>query len=361
MTGESGSSFLVYGGTNNHTFDMRVLDIAKTRLGFEWLRFIDIRYKDFPDGEPGGFLADRDRIPGSNVIVFSCPFDIEHREELHDLVTASKRQFGAKRVIVVLTFLPFRRQDRPEKEFETTRLKWFLHDLKFWGADNLIICEPHSPLNTLTYCNECGLDLEIADPTPAFARSIAGFVGDVGADNVVVYSPDLGSVCRASALAAEIGVRMIVTPKKRLDANTVAVDGKPEDEFIKEVARRCSGMVECLFDPKAVSGMHVLMREDEVQTGGTSEQMAWRLREMGAQSIRLLATHPVCTSGWQDRLVPYGKKHPFERIFFGNARPRGKGDSTYKESTGGQVETVDLAPVFANALVKVVNGIMYSP
>jgi ribose-phosphate pyrophosphokinase len=353
--------FVVYGGTSNHGFDARVLDIAKGKLDFFDLEFSHIRYKDFPDGEPGGFLTRRDRIFGSYVIVFSCPFDIEHREELHDIVTACKRQFSAKRVIAVLTFLPFRRQDKQEKTFETTRLRWFLYDLKFWGADHIIICEPHSPSNTVLYCDECGLNVEIADPTSAFAQAISNFVDDVGRKDVVVYSPDLGSVSRAGALAALLGVKMIVTPKKRVDGNTVEVNGEAESEFIRQVFERCPSSVECLFDPRAVSGMHVLMREDEVQTGGTSEKMAWVLRNMGAKSVRLLATHPVCTSGWQDKLVPHGKQQPFDGIFFGNARPRGKGDSDYKESTGGEVQTVDLSPVFADALVRVVNKIKTSP
>lgn len=149
------------------------------------------RFRDFPDGEPGGFLEDRESIYSSNVIVFSCPFDGEHREELHDIVTACKMQFGARSVVAVLSFLPFRRQDRPEKTQEITRLRWFLRDLASWGADHLVICEPHSVSNTILFCEERGLKMEIADPTPVFAVAVMDFVAEVDDDDVVVYSPGM--------------------------------------------------------------------------------------------------------------------------------------------------------------------------
>ena len=316
MDAVSEQRFVVYGGTNNHAFDARVLGLFNEETGLN-LDFQHIRFRNWPDGEPGFFLHSRDKIPGRDVLIFSCPFDIEQREDLHDMVSACKRQFGAKSVTVVMTFLPFRRQDRIEKEHEITRLRWFLEDLKFWGADRIILCEPHSEANTAKFCAGCGLSLFLIDPTPAFSESIRCMIQDFGQENCLVYSPDLGSVLRASRLAKSFGIGMVATKKERVSGDDIRAGVKTDGDFEDQVRERlCNPEIGFSYHIRDVSGMHVFVREDEIETSGTSVETAWIARNSGAKSVHFLVTHTVCTPGWIDKLIPYDKPRPFDSIFF---------------------------------------------
>ena len=134
-------SFVVYGSTGNHGFDARVLKLVNevTNLG---LTFDHIWYETWPDGEPGFSLADHTRVEGRHAIIFSCPITYELENELKDLITACKLQYNAKSVTIVMSYLRYRRQDHEEKFEEITRLRWFIHNLKAWGADRLVVCDP---------------------------------------------------------------------------------------------------------------------------------------------------------------------------------------------------------------------------
>ena len=169
--------FVVYGGTGNHRFDADVLELANNRTGLG-LEFSHCWHNVWPDGEPGFRIAEYEKIKGRHALIFACPVNHKLVGELKDLITACKRQYGARSAIVILSFLRFRRQDHPEKEFqhEITRLRWFMSDLKHWGADQLVVCEPHSVEHTRKYCKKFGLTLHVSDPTCRLADAVRGTV-----------------------------------------------------------------------------------------------------------------------------------------------------------------------------------------
>ena len=351
-------SFVVYGSTGNHGFDASVLRLVNevTNLG---LTFDHIWYETWPDGEPGFSLADHTRVEGRHAIIFSCPITYELESELKDLVTACKLQYNAKSVTVVMSYLRYRRQDHEDKFEEITRLRWFVHNLKVWGADRLVVCEPHSARNTQKYCDDFDLELHICDPTRLFADEMRQLVQTLGAENVKMYSPDFGSVGRAIALAQATGTTVVATPKQRLYGDTVEVEQEFDKEaFLERVCSEYGTDVPVSCDVTDFSELHMFIREDELSTGTTAVLTAEMLRNAGAGSVRLMATHPVCTRGWKMKLFPRNGEAPFDGVWFGNTRPRGEDQTSYKGSTGGRIKTVDIAPAVAETLVNVLNQIM---
>jgi len=347
-------SFAVYGGTSNHGFDARVLNLAKAVTGLD-LQFSHLWYHTWADGEPGFRLDNPELIKDRNVIIFACPITYKLEGELRDLVTAAKQQYHARLVIVILPFLRFRRQDHGDLNHEITRLRWFIRNLKHWGADKLIVCEPHSLEHTKKYCEEFELELFVSDPTQLFldtVRPVVQTLGGVG--KVRIYSPDFGSVGRAIALAKLLGVSVLATPKQRLNGRIALVS---DQDFLTRVKDKYGpdAPVSCAVDD--LRGLHLFMREDEIDTAGTAVQTAGALRQKGAASVRLIATHPVCSRGWKMRLFPFGEHQPFEAIWLGNTRPRGNDETAYEGSTGGRIEEVDIAPVIAKTLVEVISGL----
>jgi ribose-phosphate pyrophosphokinase len=347
---------IVFGGTGNHDFDEEVIRLVNLALNTR-LDFSHCWHETFPDGEPNFGITEPNRVKGKHVLIFSCPTTDELRSELRDLITATKHQYSAETVTIILSFLPYRRQDRSELTHEITRLRWFLRDLKHWGTNQLIVCEPHSYAATKRYAKEFEIQLRLADPTPIFADTIRPLIQTLGgSENVRIYSPDFGSVGRAIALAKQVGAKVIATPKRRINMRVEAVTVTDFLERVQSKYPDGAQLVSC--ETGDLAGLHLIMREDEVDTGGTAVATAGRLRDAGAESVRLIATHPVCSRGWKKRLFPYGERQPFETVWLGDTRPRGQGGSSYKGSTGGRVTQVGLAPAVAKELIRVLEELL---
>jgi len=349
--------FVVYGGTGNHSLDADVLRLVNnvTNLGLE---FSHSWHNTWPDGEPGFRLEIPEAIAGRHAIIFSCPITPKLVGELKDLVTACKHQYGAKSVIVVLSFLCFRRQDREEVTHEITRLRWFMRDLRHWGVDTLVVIEPHSVQHTNRYAKEFGLRLYVSDPTRLFAHAIRDVVQTLGgATKVRIYSPDFGSVGRSLTLARFLSQdqEVLATPKRRINTRIEIVSSA---DFLELVRSQFGADVPVSCDVSDLRGLHLFMREDEIDSGTTAVSTARFLcRESGAASVSFIATHPVCSRGWKMRLFPFGEEPPFRAIWLGNTRPRGDGETEYEGSTGNRINHVDMAPAIAETLVEVLNNL----
>ena len=89
--------------------------------------------------------------------------------------------------------------------------------------------------------------------------------------NLTVVSPDYGSVKRSRSIAQKLGVDIAIVDKMRPKANQVKVSNILGD----------------------VSGKDCLMVDDMIDTGGTMISAAALLKEKGAKTVSVLATHAL--------------------------------------------------------------------
>jgi len=348
--------FVVFGCAEHHGFHAGVMDSVNDVAGIN-LTFAHISYNFWPDGESGSFIDCPEEIEGKHVIIFTTPVNDKLELQLRDLVCACKWQYGAKSVSVVMTFMRYRRQDRPEKNHEITRLRWFLHGLKAWGVDHLIVCDPHNLKNTQQYCTEAGVELHVCMPTKLFANRVDRTIKTLRTEGakVVGYAPDFGSIARVLAFAIEINTIVVATPKERLNGDTVNIDAAFDQvEYLAQIHAEFGEDAPITCDQTELEGAHVFMLDDELSTGGTAASVSALARKAGAASVRFIATHPVCSPGWKNVLRIYreAEERPFDQVFLGTTRPRGLDQTTYEGSTGGRVERVDITPTFAHELIK---------
>ncbi len=347
---------IVYGGTSNHIMDDIALKLAKSQLGFSDLKFTHVTHKTWGDREPGFRLNRFDEIAGKTVVIFSSPVDDKLELQLRDMVNACRWQYHAKRIIVVMSFLRYRRQDHVDKHHEITRLRLFIKYLHDWGVDHLIVCDPHNAEKTSAFCQEFPINLTIADPTALFVDATRLLLLSCGLENVVLFSPDFGSVKRALAMAECINVPLVALPKRRINGRLETVPDPMQFEHLLKTEYQPQVPLSCNISD--VKGKVVVFREDEVDSGRTSAMQAWELHKVGVRAIYLLATHPVCSDGWRDNLFPYGEKQPFTQVYLGDTRRRGDFTKTdYEGSTGGEVIVVSMAPILAKGLVHVLESL----
>jgi ribose-phosphate pyrophosphokinase len=106
------------------------------------------------------------------------------------------------------------------------------------------------------------------DPSVIFLPYINN-LANVG--NLIIASPDMGSTTRARTYAKALGIDMVICDKERRRANEIAAMTLIGD----------------------VSGKHVVMVDDIIDTGSTLAKAAQLMKDKGALSVRAFCTHPV--------------------------------------------------------------------
>ncbi len=270
----------------------------------------------FPDSE--GHVEVPAALDGDDAVIVQstgAPVD-QHLIELLLLADACRRR-GARRVLAVVPYLGYSRQDRVRTPGEAVSVAVARAALAAGGIERLLVVDPHSTAST-------------EGPPPTTTVSAVELLADVvGVDlpeAAVVVAPDEG----ARELAERYGARL----------------DRPAAHVTKS---RLSGeRVRAVDVEGSVAGRVPVLVDDIVSTGGTIEAAARIAFEAGAaQPARLAATHAVLAGDGATRLA----RVPLERVVFSDSLP----DVTSRAS-GLPAQVVAIAPLLAQAIPTLVEA-----
>ena len=228
---------------------------------------LDVEIKKFPDGEKYvRVLGD-----GSNAIVVQSTYSPqdEHLIELL-LLGDALREKGFEKLIAVVPYLAYSRQDRVTKDGEPISVRAVMKAIGIY-YDELYVFDLHNP-KTLEFFPGKAVNLS---PARAIANYFKGKIGEG-----VVLAPDKGALERAKAVAKILNVEFSHFEKKRISPTEVQMTPVNVD----------------------VEGKNVLIVDDIISTGGTMIRAANILRKMGARKIYVTATHGVFAEGAIERV-----------------------------------------------------------
>ena len=216
----------------------------------------------FSDGEVKVQIGEN--IRGSDVFIVNstCPPVNDNLLELLILIDAAKRA-SADRVTAVLPYFGYARQDRKDRPRVPITAKLVSNLVVAAGADRVLTVDLH-----------CGQMQGFFDIPVDHLSADVVFVNyflERGVDNIVVVSPDTGSVARIREFARRLDVPLAIVDKRRPRENEAEVMN-----IIGEVA-----------------GKHVLIFDDMIDTGGTLVKAAEAIKNRGALDVIACSTHPV--------------------------------------------------------------------
>jgi ribose-phosphate pyrophosphokinase len=303
-----------------------------------------INYRTFVDGEIDDIFADRERIAGKTIVFFECLKNERTMLRFLQLCWAAKYQYGARHIIAAISFLHYRRQDRPEKTDEIHRNRWLIEMMKHNGVDHLIVVTPHSQ-QTERNCADVGIAFRAVDPSEAFASILRPLLPEnCDKEKAKIYAPDEGSIPRAIALAKHLGVGVIFNLKHRgINNKTEMIDA--DRAMIDAIKKKYADHDIVYATPECVKDVHVVMIEDEADTGGTANTQASTLMGYGARVVLACFTHPVCSDGWKRKLFA---QDPFAKIIMCDTITRGT-----EQRTGGMVHDISMAGLLASSVYRV--------
>ena len=152
------------------------------------------------------------------VIQSTCKPVNDSLMELLILIDALRRASSA-RITAVMPYYGYARQDRKAKARDPISAKLVANLITAAGADRVLTMDLHA--SQIQGFFDIPADNLLGNPV--FVKSYLAQFTEEERENMVVVSPDVGSVARARAFAQKVGMSLAIVDKRRQKANSCEV------------------------------------------------------------------------------------------------------------------------------------------
>jgi len=275
----------------------------------------------FSDGEIA--ISINEVVRGSDVFIIqsTCPPVNDNLVELLILIDALRRA-SAGRVTVVMPYYGYARQDRKAKARDPISAKLVANLITTAGADRVLTMDLHA--TQLQGFFDIPLDQLMG--TPIIAQYITETFDRL--EDVVVVSPDVGSVSRSRKFAEKLEAPLAIIDKRRPKANVCEIMNIIGD----------------------VRGKKAILVDDLIDTAGTIVSAANALMDIGASAVYACCTHGVLSGSAIERI----KNSPIKELVTLNTIP------LPKEKQIDKITVLSVADVFAEAIERIYGDISIS-
>lgn len=261
------NDFKLFSGNANPKLSKKIADYLGVELG-------EITLGTFPDGETSCKIEEDVRGRDVYLIQPTCPPANETLMELLVMIDSCKRA-SAERVTAVIPYFGYARQDRKDEGRTPITAKLVANMITLAGADRVLAMDLHAAQIQGFF----DVPVDHLYAAPVLNEHFLGL--DLPTDDVVIVSPDEGSIKRALGHAKRLGGTVAIIDKRRTSASSTVqenVIGGP------------------------VEGKIVLMFDDMISTAGSIAGAAKLLHSHGAREIHVATTHAVLCGPAVERL-----------------------------------------------------------
>ncbi|MBL4930641.1 ribose-phosphate diphosphokinase [Clostridium paridis] len=235
--------------------------------------------------------------------------------ELLIMIDALKRA-SAGRITAVIPYYGYARQDRKAKSRDPITAKLVADILTTAGADRVLTMDLHAA--QIQGYFDIPVDHLLGSPILARYFVEKGFEDR---EDVVVVSPDLGSVTRARKFADKLHAPIAIIDKRRPKANV--------SEIMNIIGE--------------VKGKACILIDDMIDTAGTIANAANALKDLGATNVYACCTHGVLSGPAFDRINASAIE---ELVMLDTIALPERNDL-------GKFKSISVAPLFAEAIKRI--------
>ena len=277
----------------------------------------------FSDGEISCSIFES--VRGSDVFVVqsTCQPVNDHLMELLIMIDAFKRA-SAGRITAVIPYFGYARQDRKAKARDPISAKLCADLITTAGADRVLTMDLHAPQIQGFFDIPVDHLLGVPILVPHFIEKFKDCK-----DDIVVVSPDLGSVTRARKFAERMDTPLAIVDKRRPKANV-------------------SEVMNIIGDVKDKT---VILVDDMIDTAGTLCNGANAIVEKGgAKEVYACATHGVLSGPAIERI----EKSAIKELVLLDTIP-------LSDKKCSKIQMIPVAPVLAEAIERIYEDKPVSP
>ena len=253
---------------------------ANPKLAADICKYIGIKLGEsevgcFSDGET--YASIYETVRGSDVFLIqsTCMPVNDNLMELLIMIDAMRRA-SAGRITAVIPYFGYARQDRKAKSRDPISAKLVANMLTAAGADRVLTMDLHAAQIQGFF----DIPVDVLLGNPIFVDYYAKKFGD-RCEEMMVVSPDVGSVARARTFAQKLHMNLAIVDKRRQKANQCEVMNVIGD----------------------VKGKDCILFDDMVDTAGSLCNAAKAVVEVGgAKNVYACASHGVLSGPAIERI-----------------------------------------------------------
>jgi ribose-phosphate pyrophosphokinase len=293
----------LFTGSANPALAREIAGYLNTRVG-------EASVGRFSDGEIEVNILENVRGVDAFVVQPTAP-PAENLLELLVMIDALRRA-SARRITAVIPYFGYARQDRKDRPRVPITAKLVANLIAVAGTDRVLTMDLHAP--QIQGFFDIPLDHIYAAPV------LLRYFDAQAAGDLVVMSPDVGSIKMGRAFAKRLGASLGFVDKRRPRPDAAEVVNVVGD----------------------VAGKHVVMVDDIINTGISMIEAAGAMVKLGARSIRVGATHAVFSGGALANLAA----SPIEEIIVTNTL-------AHEGLSEGKVKVLSVAELLGEAIDRI--------
>lgn len=259
-----GSKIKIISGNSNIELATKIADIVGIPLS-------KAEVTTFSDGEIAVNIQESVRGADVFIIQSTCEPVNNHLMEMLILIDACKRA-SAGRITAVMPYYGYARQDRKAKARDPITAKLVANLIEAAGVDRVLTMDLHA--NQIQGYFDIPVDHLVGGPI------LVKHFEKMNIQDLVIVSPDHGSVARARKFAEYLDAPIAIVDKRR-----------PKDNE--------SEVMNIIGD---VDGKNLIILDDMIDTAGTLCNAADGLKAYGANDIYACCTHPVLSGPAIERI-----------------------------------------------------------
>jgi len=236
------------------------------------------------------------------------------------IILDALRRASATRITAVIPYYGYQRKEKKSAPRDPISAKLMANIIELAGASRVIAVDLHAEAIQGFF----DIPVDALTATKILARRVQERHGN----NVVVVSPDTGGALRARRLGRLLDAPIAIIDKRR-----------PRDDA-----------VEVVHVVGEVAGMHAVIVDDLISTGGTLVSASEALRSEGATGVDAVCTHGLLTNGALARL----HQAPIDEICITDTIPLRDEEDLFNNHP--RLRVLSVAPLIAEAIVRVHEG-----
>ena len=301
-------SIRVYSGSSNRPLAQKIAEFLGVELS-------DLTLKQFANGEI--YARYDETVRGADVFLIQSVAGGNVNDMLMELLIATDaaKRASARSITAVITHYGYARQDRKAKGRDPISAKLVANMIEAAGADRVLTMDLHAA--QIQGFFDIPVDNLLSNPI--FVKYYMSKFEHP--EEMVVVSPDVGSVARSRTFANKMGMNLAIVDKRREKANQCEVMNVIGD----------------------VKGKKCILFDDMVDTAGSLCNAAKAIVEIGgATEVYACATHGVLSGPANERIADSCIK---ELTFLNTIPPL--------EGACSKIKYLDVSPIFADAIQRI--------
>ncbi len=299
------SDYKVFAGNSHMELAGKIASIMGKPLG-------KATVTEFSDGEISVSLWETVRGIDCYIIQSTCAPVNSNLMELLIMIDAMKRA-SAGRINAVIPYYGYARQDRKAKARDPITAKLVANLLMAAGADRVVTMDLHAA--QIQGYFDIPVDHLVGLPI------LTKYFKEKNMEDIVIVSPDHGSVPRARSMAQPLNAPIAIVDKRRPEPNK-------------------SEIMHIIGD---IEGKNCILVDDMIDTAGTITNAAKALKDLGAKSVKACTTHPILSGPARERL----QASAIEELVVLDTVP------IPEERRTSNMKILSVAPLFAEAMTRI--------